>query len=85
MTGRARLNRLLPTLLILAVAAMPLIAPWSKIVLTIAIAKGLAVLGVVVLLRAGQVSFGHAMFFAASAYAAAFLGKTMAGGDLLLL
>ncbi len=35
--------------------------------------KGLAVLGVLVLLRAGQVSFGHAMFFAISAYSAAFL------------
>lgn len=75
--------RTLPALLLIAViAAMPLIAPWSKIVLTIAIAKGLAVLGVVVLLRAGQVSFGHAMFFAASAYAAAFLGKATGGGDL---
>ena len=78
-------KRLLPLLLILMVAAVPLIAPWSKIVLTIAIAKGLAVLGIVVLLRAGQVSFGHAMFFAGSAYAAAFLGKAMGGSDLLLL
>jgi branched-chain amino acid transport system permease protein len=71
--------------MILLIAAMPLLAPWSKIVLTIAIAKGLAVLGIVVLLRAGQVSFGHAMFFAASAYAAAFLGKALGGGDLVLL
>ena len=78
-------KRLLPLLLILMVATVPLIAPWSKIVLTIAIAKGLAVLGIVVLLRAGQVSFGHAMFFAGSAYAAAFLGKAMGGSDLLLL
>ena len=76
-------RRALPVCLLIAVVAlMPLIAPWSKIVLTIAIAKGLAVLGIVVLLRAGQVSFGHAMFFAASAYAAAFLGKAMGGGDL---
>lgn len=85
MTARTIINRLLPTLLILVIATIPLIAPWSKIVLTIAIAKGLAVLGVVVLLRAGQVSFGHAMFFAGSAYAAAFLGKAMGGSDLLLL
>lgn len=75
--------RALPIVLLIAlIAGMPLIAPWSKIVLTIAIAKGLAVLGIVVLLRAGQVSFGHAMFFAASAYAAAFLGKVTGGGDL---
>lgn len=85
MASQARLKRLLPIVLILVIAALPLIAPWSKIVLTIAIAKGLAVLGIVVLLRAGQVSFGHAMFFASSAYAAAFLGNAMGGSDLLLL
>ena len=73
---------LLPGAILLLIAVTPLILPWSKIVLTIAIAKGLAVLGIVVLLRAGQVSFGHAMFFAASAYAAAFLGKATGGGDL---
>ncbi len=85
MAPHAILKRVLPIVLILVIAALPLIAPWSKIVLTIAIAKGLAVLGIVVLLRAGQVSFGHAMFFAGSAYAAAFLGNAMGGGDLVLL
>lgn len=70
---------------ILLIALLPLFAPYAKIVLTIAIAKGLAVLGIVVLLRAGQVSFGHAMFFAGSAYAAAFLARATGGGDLVLL
>ena len=54
-------------------------------VLTIALAKGFAVLGIVVLLRAGQVSFGHAMFFAASAYTAAFLARGLGQVDLVLL
>ncbi len=57
-----RLVRYLPAVLVLVVAVLPLAVPWLKIVLTVALAKGLAVLGVVVLLRAGQVSFGHAMF-----------------------
>ena len=39
------------------------------------LAKGIVVLGIIVLLQAGQVSFGHAMFFAAGAYAVAFWGK----------
>ena len=36
------------------------------------------------LLQAGQVSFGHAMFFAVGAYAAAFWGKYLGTGDLVL-
>lgn len=80
-----RLVRYLPAVLVLAVAVLPLAVPWLKIVLTVALAKGLAVLGVVVLLRAGQVSFGHAMFFAASAYSAAFLMRGFAGADLVVL
>lgn len=72
-------------LLVVAVAAMPLVAPFTQVMLTLALAKGLAVLGIVVLLHAGQVSFGHALFFAAGAYAAAFLGRWLAGGELLTM
>ena len=75
--------RLLPILALLVVALLPQLAPWTQVMLTLALAKGLAVLGIVVLLRAGQVSFGHALFFAVAAYAAAFMGKAFAGGELL--
>jgi ABC-type branched-subunit amino acid transport system permease subunit len=51
---------------------------------TLILAKGIVVLGIVVLLQAGQVSFGHAMFFATGAYAAAFWGKYIGAGDLAL-
>ncbi|MDB5375127.1 MAG: branched-chain amino acid transporter permease [Belnapia sp.] len=47
--------------------------PWLKFVLTIALAKGIAVLGILLLLRAGQVSFGHSMFLAVGAYTVAFV------------
>jgi branched-chain amino acid transport system permease protein len=69
------------------VAVMPILAPWSRIILTIVLGKALAVLGILVLLRAGQVSFGHGMFYAGSAYAAAFLARAGAGGgsDVVLL
>ncbi len=56
-----------------ALAIAPLLAPWLQFVLTVAIAKGFAALGVAILLRAGLISIGHAMFFAVSAYASAFL------------
>ena len=60
---------------ILAIVVGPMVAPWLQFVLTMAIAKGLAALGVAVLLRAGMISIGHAMFFAASAYGVAFLAR----------
>ena len=80
-----RMRAVPPMLLVLLVGLAPLPAPWLQVVLTIALAKGFAVLGIVVLLRAGQVSFGHAMFFAASAYTAAFLTRGLGQVDLVLL
>jgi ABC-type branched-subunit amino acid transport system permease subunit len=56
--------------------ALGLVLPeWLLFVLTLALAKGLVVLGVVLLMYAGLVSFGQGLFFAASAYAAAFAMK----------
>ena len=48
------------------------------------LAKGIVVLGIIILLQAGQVSFGHAMFFAAGAYTAGFWGKYLGVGDLMV-
>ncbi len=62
-----------------ALFVMPVLIPWSRVILILVMSKGLAVLGVLVLLRAGQVSFGHAMFFAISAYTAAFITRAVAG------
>ncbi|MEM7025959.1 MAG: branched-chain amino acid ABC transporter permease [Pseudomonadota bacterium] len=76
---------IIPALLVLIVALVPMAAPWSQVVLTLVIAKGLAVLGIVVLLHAGQVSFGHALFFGIAAYGSAFLGKWLGGGELILM
>ncbi|MEH2524161.1 MULTISPECIES: branched-chain amino acid ABC transporter permease [unclassified Bradyrhizobium] len=59
----------------LTLAVLPVAAPWLQFVLTLAIAKGFAALGVAILLRAGLISIGHAMFFAASAYGVAFLAR----------
>ena len=40
---------------------------------TLAVGKGLAALGVALLLRAGLISIGHALYVAIGAYAIAFL------------
>ncbi len=70
---------------LILITAAPLIAPWIKTFLILALTKGLAVLGIVVLLRAGQVSLGHAMFFGGSAYIAAFASQALGGGGLFAL
>jgi branched-chain amino acid transport system permease protein len=63
-------------LIALAVLALaPFVAPWLQFVLTLAVAKGFAALGVAVLLRGGLISIGHAMFYAVSAYALAFMAR----------
>ncbi len=51
--------------------------------LTIIVALGLAALAVSLLLRAGLISFGHALFYAAGGYAAAYVAP-MVGGEMLL-
>lgn len=70
---------------LVALALAPAAAPWLQFVLTLAIAKGFAALGVAVLLRAGLISIGHAMFYAVSAYAVAFLARAGVNEFVLLL
>ncbi|MDR7554643.1 MAG: branched-chain amino acid ABC transporter permease [Armatimonadota bacterium] len=68
--------RLLPPAALGLLAVLGAILPgWLVFVLTLALAKGLAVLAVVILMRAGLVSFGHGLFFGGAAYAAGFAAK----------
>lgn len=60
-------------ILVLLAAAVFVLAPvllpgWVTFLLTLALAKSIAVLAIVLLLRGGLVSFGHGMFFAGGAY-----------------
>jgi branched-chain amino acid transport system permease protein len=82
MTRRA--EALLALLGVAALVFAAWAAPWLRFVLTVALAKGLAVLGILLLLRAGQVSFGHAMFLAAGAYTVAFAAPGVPETLLLL-
>ncbi len=68
----------------LALVACAWAVPWLKFILTIALAKGIAVLGILLLLRAGQVSFGHSMFMAIGAYTVAFIAPSVPDALLLL-
>ena len=78
--------RLLALAILLALlAGAPFAAAWVKLFLIITLAKGLAVLGIVILLQAGQVSFGHALYFGVGAYAVAYVGRWLGGGELATL
>jgi branched-chain amino acid transport system permease protein len=76
--------------LIVAVFAAVLLAgfvlpQWTLIVITIAIAKGLVVLGLMLLLRAGLVSFGQGLFYCLGAYAAGAVSRMFGVTDAIVL
>jgi ABC-type branched-subunit amino acid transport system permease subunit len=57
-----------------ALSALALLAPqWLVFMATLALAKGVVVLGLLVLMRTGLVSFGQGLYFGIGAYAAALL------------
>ncbi|AVJ30024.1 branched-chain amino acid ABC transporter permease [Achromobacter spanius] len=58
---------------------------WTITPIVIGLTYAIAALGVSVMARAGQISFGHAMFACISAYTVAFLAKAVPGLDALVL
>jgi len=72
-------------LFILAAAAGPLLPNWIVSIITIAFANALVVLGLVVLWRAGLVSFGQALYYCAGAYAVALTSRWAGINDAFLL
>ena len=78
-------KRIAAIVAVILLALVPFWMPSLQLLLNLALAKGLAVAGVTVLLRCGQVSFGHALYFAIAAYAGAFMLAAMPGADLVLV
>jgi branched-chain amino acid transport system permease protein len=84
MASRLKPITMAAVIFFMVAAVAPLfVASWATLFALI-LAKSIVVLGIILLLQAGQVSFGHAMFFTTGAYAAAFWGKHFGGGDILL-
>lgn len=62
-----------------SIAALGWAGPdWLSFLLTLAFAKGLVVLGVVLQMRAGLVSFGQALYYCIGGYAAGLAASTWA-------
>lgn len=58
---------------------------WAVFLATISLAKGLVVLGLMVLWRTGLVSFGQGLFYGAGAYMVGILPQYLAVSDAILL
>lgn len=71
---------LIISVLVLLLVGAPWLPQWAMFIVTIAFAKGLVALGLMLLLRAGLVSFGQAL----GAYAAGALGRFVGIGDIFL-
>ena len=82
--GDALMRYVLPAALV-ALVLYPVLADTTGPLLTIVFAKALPVLGIILLLQAGQVSFGHAMFFGAGAYTVGLVARDLAALDLGIL
>ena len=77
--------RLFVIALLAFAVALPVFFPWLKTPVLLALANGLSVLGVIVLIRAGQVSFGNAMFACLAGYATTFIARAWHLDALLLI
>lgn len=79
------LMRLAPWVIAGLAVVLGLALPWLKTPLVIALSYGFAALGVSILIRAGQVSFGHAGFTSLAGYAVVAIARTWPGTDAVLL
>jgi len=82
---RDRTPLLLGALFLVVAVAGLWTPPWALFILTIAFAKGLVALGLMLFLRAGLVSFGQALYYCSGAYAAGALGRFLGVSDIFLM
>src|SRR5581483_2826577 len=83
MASRAHLVGAL--LFLIAAAAAPVLPDWVVSLATLAFANALVVLGLVVMWRAGLVSFGQALYYCIGAYTVALVGRWPGWTDAVVL
>ncbi len=76
---------LLPVSVIAMLIAGMLMPGWLSFLLTLAMAKGLVVLGLLLLMRAGLVSFGQGLYYCLGAYVVGIAGDYFETQEALLL
>lgn len=83
MLGRSTIG--LTAALVLTVLATPLLPAWLVFLATVALAKVLVILGVMLLMRAGLVSFGQGLYYGIGAYAAGLAANVYGIRDAFVL
>lgn len=83
MSGR-RTPALIAAVLAVVLAGGLLLPQWAMFIVTLASATGLVALGLVLLLRAGLVSFGQALYYCLGAYTAGALGRFLGVSDIVV-
>ena len=78
------MTRLVPGIFVLLAIAGLWLPQWAMFIMTVAIARGLVVLGLLLLLRCGLVSFGQALFYCLGAYSAGALGRFLGVSDIFV-
>lgn len=80
-----RTSRLLVVALVVLLAGGAFIPDWAQNIVILALGKGLVVLGLLLLIRTGLVSFGQGLYYCLGAYAAASIGRIFSLPDSALL
>lgn len=70
MRSLSRTNAVLLALLVILVSGVVIMPSWLMSLTAVALAKGLVALGMLLLLRAGLVPFGHALYYCLGGYVA---------------
>src|SRR5262245_33449840 len=83
--ARDRSTLFLAIVAIALVAAAPFLPTWLRFVGTVALANALVVLGLLVLMRTGLVSFGQGLYYCIGGYAAGIGGKDFGVTDAFVL
>jgi ABC-type branched-subunit amino acid transport system permease subunit len=85
MTAGDRTRPVLVLSFLALLIAGPILPQWALFLATLAMAKGLVVLGLLVLMRAGLVSFGQGLYYCLGAYGAGALGQFFRISDALAM
>ncbi|MEO8004745.1 MAG: branched-chain amino acid ABC transporter permease [Betaproteobacteria bacterium] len=80
--------RTLPVLIVIAVlllAVGPFLPRWALFLVTVSLCYGIVVLGMMLLMRTGVVSFGHGLYYCLGAYAAGTLDQVYKVSDMAVM
>ncbi|HVY05827.1 MAG TPA: branched-chain amino acid ABC transporter permease [Burkholderiales bacterium] len=81
-------DRTLPFLILIAVALLaigPFLPRWAMFLVNVSLCYGIVVLGMMLLMRTGVVSFGHGLYYCLGAYAAGTLDQVYKISDMAVM